>query len=501
MTEKQANWFRRHWILSIIIGIFVLFVYLFAIIENLTSSEISIEQDNVGQGSESSQIAEQSKVDYFDVIQVTDNKAKQYDPDVYDNIVVWVDERKGNKDVYMKDLKTGEERQITSGEEDEFDPFIYQDKIFYIKNDWKLETEKVKEDRQHGFGLNDIFLFDISTGNTKQITCDGLSKELNDFYNNLLLFSYKEPWSDNRKYLIDVTNNECDQEQEIIWKDYPNEGEETILPFKYLPGRSREGYPSQSSSQKIIGADKFPKKSLICDDYQKIIDGYTCSSPDFEKISDKYLFTPANIRNPNNKICSLFNYANINLFGEDVTYYDEKISEIRKDIPYPCTDIIEDNLIYFKWEEIGKNGHYTDEIDFKIYSLDLTEQNAFYEELTDQQVIAELEDIEIKEWTKCYEWKSRFYSDCSISQKIMSIYNPKTDKLYEIKGDRIEIDGGWYDSWSKVIEEGDLEPLPKIEEVKISQDKIIWTDKRNEKCIDEIGCDENTDIYILQIKE
>jgi len=501
MAKKEGNWFRRHWILSTIMGIFVLFVLLSLITENPNNSEVNIEQNNLEENSQSSQITEQAKIDYFNVIQVTDNKATQYEPDVYNNIVVWVDERNGNKDIFVKDLKTGEEKQITSGEEDEFAPFIYQDKIFYIKSDWKLETEKVKEDRTHGFGLNDIFLFDVSTSKTKQITCDGLSKEINDFYNNLLLFSYKEPWSDNRKYLIDITDNECDQEQEVIWKDYPNEGEETILPFKYLPGRSREGYPSQSSSKKIIGADKFPKKSLICDDYQKIIDGYTCSSQDFEKISDKHIFTPTNMQNPNNKICSLFKYSNIDLFEKDVNYYNEKISEIRRDIQYPCTDIIGNNLIYFKWEEIEKNGHYADKVDFKIYSLDLTKQNPFYEELTDQLIIKEFEDIKIKQWSKCYKWKSEFYSDCEISQKILSIYSPKTNNLYEIKGDKKEFGGGWFDSWSKVIESGDLEPLPNIEEVKISQNKIIWADKRNEKCIDEIGCDENTDIYILQIKE
>ena len=193
--------------------------------------------------------------------------------------------------------------------------------------------------------------------------------------------------------------------------------------------------------------------------------------------------------------------SNLVLFEKDVNYYNEKISEIRRDIQYPCTDIIGNNLIYFKWEEIEKNGHYADKVDFKIYSLDLTKQNPFYEELTDQLIIKEFEDIKIKQWSKCYKWKSEFYSDCEISQKILSIYSPKTNNLYEIKGDKKEFGGGWFDSWSKVIESGDLEPLPNIEEVKISQNKIIWADKRNEKCIDEIGCDENTDIYILQIKE
>ena len=241
---------------------------------------------------------------------------------------------------------------------------------------------------------------------------------------------------------------------------------------------------------------------MLCDDYQGIIDdGYSCSGQDFEKISDKYLFTPANTQTQSGKVCHLLNYAEINLFNEDINYYVEKISDVRKDIQYPCTDIFRDNLVYFKWEEIGKNGHYIDNIDFKIYSFDLTKQNPFYEELTDQQVIKEFEDIKIKQWTKCYKWKSEFYSDCAISQKMLSIYSPKTNNLYEIKEDKKEFGGGWFDSWSKVIEQGDLEHFPNLEEVKISQDKIIWSDKRNEKCIEDIGCDGNIDIYVLQIKE
>ena len=501
MTKKKGNWFRRHWILSIIIGIFILFVLLSLVTENPNSSEINIEQNNQNENSQNSQITEQAKVDYFDLIQATNNRAPQYDPDVYDNIVVWTDERNGNKDIFMKDLETGEEKQITLGEEDEFSPLVYQDKIFYIKSNGKLETEEVKEDSYHGFELNDIFMKDLETGEEKQITCDGLDKEINDFYNGLLLFTSKE--FSGRKYLIEIENTpECNQEQEVIWEDYPNEGETTKLPFKYLPGRSREGYPSQSSSQKIIGAEKFPKKFLLCDDYQGIIDdGYSCSGQDFEKISDKYLFTPANTQTQSGKVCHLLNYAEINLFNEDINYYVEKISDVRKDIQYPCTDIFRDNLVYFKWEEIGKNGHYIDNIDFKIYSFDLTKQNPFYEELTDQQVIKEFEDIKIKQWTKCYKWKSEFYSDCAISQKMLSIYSPKTNNLYEIKEDKKEFGGGWFDSWSKVIEQGDLEHFPNLEEVKISQDKIIWSDKRNEKCIEDIGCDGNIDIYVLQIKE
>ncbi len=493
MAKKDANWFRRHWILSIIIVILILFILLSIVTENPNSSEVNLEQNNQNENSQNSQITEQARVDYFDLIQATNNRAPQYDPDVYDNIVVWTDERNGNKDIFMKDLETGEEKQITSDEEDEFEPFIYKDKILYIKNNGKLETEEIKEDKQHGFELNDIFLFDISTSKTKQLTCDGLSKSILDVHNNLLLFS------SDAKYLIDLNDKECNQEQEVIWKNYPNEGEETILPFKYLPGLVRGSYPSLSSSKSIMGEEKFPRKFLICEDYQEIIDGYKCSSKNFEKISDKYLFTPISV-SPNNNVCSLFNYANINLFDEEVNYYNDKISEIRKDIQYPCTDIFRDNLVYFKWEEIGKNGHYIDNIDFKIYSFDLTKQNPFYEELTDQQVIKEFEDIKIKQWTKCYKWKSEFYSDCAISQKMLSIYSPKTNNLYEIKEDKKEFGGGWFDSWSKVIEQGDLEHFPNLEEVKISQDKIIWSDKRNEKCIEDIGCDGNTDIYVLQIK-
>ncbi len=499
---KKKNWFRRHWVISTILGLIILFSLIGIFNDSSDTNETNLETTNREANTQNSEITEQAKINYFDLIQVTDNKAIQSDPDVYDNVVVWIDERNGNKDIFMKDLSTNEEKQVTSGEEDEFSPLIYQDKIFYIKSNGKLETEKVKEDSYHGFELNDIFLFDITTGETKQITCDGLDKEINDFYNGILLFTSKE--FSGRKYLIEIENTpECDQEQEVVWEDYPNEGETTELPFKYLPGRSREGYPSQSSSPKIIGAEKFPKKFLICDDYQGIVDdGYSCSSQDFEKISDRYIFTPANTQAQSDKVCHLLNYAELNLFDEDISYYVEKISDVRKDVEYPCTTITENNLIYFKWTDTYKGSGYSDGVNLEIYSLDVTKNNAFYEEVTNPEMLNKIQDIQVREWIKCYNWKNKggIYEDCEESQKILSIYWLQTNKVYEIKGNRYQYGGGWTDSWKKLVEEGDTEELPKLDQVKISQNKIVWADKRNEKCIDEIGCDGNTDIYLLEIK-
>lgn len=499
---KKKNWFRKHWIISIILGLIILFFLIGIFNKPSNTDQTTFETTNQESDVQNSEIIEQAKTNYFEVVQITDNKAIQSDPDVYDNVVVWIDERNGNKDIFMKDLSTSEEKQITFGEGDEFSPLIYQDKIFYVKNNRGLETEEVKEDSYHGFELNDIFLFDITAGKTKQITCDGLDKEINDFYNGLLLFTSKE--FSGRKYLIAIENTpECDQEQEVIWKDYPKEGEETILPFKYLPGRSREGYPSQSSSQKIIGAEKFPKRFLICDDYQGIIDdGYSCSSQDFEKISDKHIFTPANTQAQSDKVCHLLSYAQLSLFDEDINYYVEKISDVREDIEYPCTTIVGNNLIYFKWTDTYKGSGYSDGVNLEVYSLDVTKNNAFYEELTNPEMLKNIQDIQVHEWTKCYNWKNKggIYEDCEESQKILSIYSPQTDKIYEIKGDRYQFGGGWTDSWKKLVEEGDIDELPKLDQIKISQNKIVWTDKRNEKCIDEIGCDGNTDIYLLKIK-
>ena len=114
MEKKQRNWFRRHWILTTITGIFLLLILLSLSSDNPDSFEVKTGQNNLDENSENPQITEQSKVDYFDIIQVTDNKSPQYDSDVYENVVVWVDERNENKDIFMKDIETGEEKQITS---------------------------------------------------------------------------------------------------------------------------------------------------------------------------------------------------------------------------------------------------------------------------------------------------------------------------------------------------------------------------------------------------
>ena len=52
---------------------------------------------------------------------------------IYEDKVVWSDERNGNFDIYMYDLSTSTETQITSDTKDDWKPDIYGDYVAWIR--------------------------------------------------------------------------------------------------------------------------------------------------------------------------------------------------------------------------------------------------------------------------------------------------------------------------------------------------------------------------------
>jgi len=76
-------------------------------------------------------------------------------PDVYDDRIVWQDDRNGNRDIYMYDLSTKKETQITTNTSGKWDPAIYSDRIVWT------------DDRD---GNYDIYMYDLSTKKETQIS-------------------------------------------------------------------------------------------------------------------------------------------------------------------------------------------------------------------------------------------------------------------------------------------------------------------------------------------
>jgi beta propeller repeat protein/parallel beta-helix repeat protein len=92
--------------------------------------------------------------------QITTNESNQVSPAIYEDRIVWCDDRNRNGDIYMYNLSTHEETQITTSESGEFSPDIYSDRIVWT-------------DFRNGDG--DIFMYNLSTKEETQITISGLT--------------------------------------------------------------------------------------------------------------------------------------------------------------------------------------------------------------------------------------------------------------------------------------------------------------------------------------
>jgi len=76
-------------------------------------------------------------------------------PDIYGDKIVWTDSRNGS-DIYMYDLSTKKETQITTNESTQHDPAIYGNRIIW-------------EDYSNDYLSNNIYMYDLSTKKETQI--------------------------------------------------------------------------------------------------------------------------------------------------------------------------------------------------------------------------------------------------------------------------------------------------------------------------------------------
>ena len=81
-------------------------------------------------------------------------RASHKNPVIYENKIVWQDNRNGNWDIYMKDLSSGVESRLTSNGTNQFQPAIYGDRVAWVD---------VRN------GNRDIFIKDLVSGDTTAV--------------------------------------------------------------------------------------------------------------------------------------------------------------------------------------------------------------------------------------------------------------------------------------------------------------------------------------------
>jgi len=96
-------------------------------------------------------------------VQITDNSYEQSYPDIYGNKIVWEDNRNGNPDIFMYDIDTEVETRITTNSFPDVRPRIYDNFVV-----WEYCT-KLEEGYEY-CDESEIYLYDINEGTKRQIT-------------------------------------------------------------------------------------------------------------------------------------------------------------------------------------------------------------------------------------------------------------------------------------------------------------------------------------------
>ncbi len=108
----------------------------------------------------------------------TTNKSNQTNPAIYGNKVVWQDDRNGGSDIYLQDLSTKKQNRVTTSGK-AYNPRINGNRIVW-------------QDKRNGQDNWDIYMYDISSGKETQITINGSNQTSPDIFGDRIV------WYDDR---------------------------------------------------------------------------------------------------------------------------------------------------------------------------------------------------------------------------------------------------------------------------------------------------------------
>ncbi len=120
-----------------------------------------------------------SSVGGSDTFQITKDPYNQYNPAIYQDIVVWEDSRNGNYDIYGCNLSTREEFPICTDPHDQLNPVVYGDTVVW-------------EDSRNG--NQDIYGYNISTQKEFPVTQNPSYQYNPAIYGNIVV------WEDKRNF-------------------------------------------------------------------------------------------------------------------------------------------------------------------------------------------------------------------------------------------------------------------------------------------------------------
>ena len=122
-------------------------------------------------------------------------------PAIYGDRIVWIDSRNGNADIYMYNLSTSKEIPIIIDESNQTGPIeIYGDRIVWMNNhkEGSSSDGKVGYYSDHFTGNWDIYMYNLSTSTETQITTNKLTQWQPAIYDDRIM------WMDNRNDNWDI---------------------------------------------------------------------------------------------------------------------------------------------------------------------------------------------------------------------------------------------------------------------------------------------------------